>query len=281
MNAQTFYPDAWLSVVRQTPGPGDFRVVYAAQPGRREVLYVNQGMSLGIQGLGGYDPFVLRRYAQLLAASQGQSPDHVGQYRRIAGGPVGMFRMLRCRYVLSEKDDEAMISEIPDPLPVAQLVPRFVVKESRDAVLRAVLDPTFDPLEEVVLETAPSPLPSRLAKGGPAHVVASSTDWVEIKAHTDVDCLLLVTNNFSKGWRATPVPPATRGSQEAYTIMPANHTLMAIPLAAGDHHLRIEYAPAAFRIGAWVTIASLGGYAACLSGWAICYARRRRVGIAR
>lgn len=262
MTVEPFYPETWLDAVRQTPG--DFRVVYAAQPNMLELLYVNQSMSLGIQTICGYDPLVLRRFAELIAASQGKSFDQVGRYRRIAGGPVGMFRMLRCRYVLFDKDGEALVSQIPDPLPVAQLVPRFVVKESRDETLRAVLDPTFDPLEKVVLESAPSPLPSRLAKGGPAHVVASSNDWVEIKARTDVDCLLLITNNFSKDWRATPV---TRGPQQAYTIMPANHTLMAIPLTAGEHHLRIEYAPVAFRVGAWVTVVSLAVYAACLMAW--------------
>ncbi|HLE16886.1 MAG TPA: hypothetical protein VI728_01230, partial [Syntrophales bacterium] len=47
--------------------------------------------------------------------------------------------------------------------------------------------------------------------------------------------------------------------QSKYEIMPANYTMMAIPLAAGEHLLRVEYRPLPFVIGAWVSaIAWLG-----------------------
>ena len=37
----------------------------------------------------------------------------------------------------------------------------------------------------------------------------------------------------------------------------ANWTQQAIPLAAGKHHLRVEYRPASFVLGKWVTIVSI------------------------
>jgi uncharacterized membrane protein YfhO len=36
--------------------------------------------------------------------------------------------------------------------------------------------------------------------------------------------------------------------------MPANYALRAIPLGKGRHHLRLEYAPRAFFIGAVISL---------------------------
>ena len=53
--------------------------------------------------------------------------------------------------------------------------------------------------------------------------------------------------------------------------MPANYTLMAIPLAAGEHRLMLEYKPQAFLIGKWMSLISLGIYGIVL----IWYLRQR------
>jgi uncharacterized membrane protein YfhO len=42
--------------------------------------------------------------------------------------------------------------------------------------------------------------------------------------------------------------------------MPANFTLMAVPVKAGGHRLRLEYAPWGYRIGKWVSIFALSIY---------------------
>jgi uncharacterized membrane protein YfhO len=78
----------------------------------------------------------------------------------------------------------------------------------------------------------------------------------------------LITDSYSNGWRAR----ALSGSvQQNYMVMPANYTLMAIPLAAGEHRLILEYKPPAFLIGKWVSFFSLGIYIIVL----ICYLRKR------
>jgi len=65
---------------------------------------------------------------------------------------------------------------------------------------------------------------------------------------------LLVTDNYSKGWRITPLDNA---GQQSYEIMPANYTLMAIPLKKGEHKLRLEYSPFGYRIGKQITAFAL------------------------
>ncbi len=63
----------------------------------------------------------------------------------------------------------------------------------------------------------------------------------------------MVTDSYSKYWHATPIEP---GPQTSYAVMPADYTLRAIPLAAGRHHIMLEYAPIGYKIGKWISIVS-------------------------
>jgi uncharacterized membrane protein YfhO len=76
--------------------------------------------------------------------------------------------------------------------------------------------------------------------------------------------LLFITDAYSSGWRALPLAGS---SQSRYQIMPANHCLRAIPLAAGRHLIRLEYSPLGFRVGRVVSFAALAVYLLLL-GWA-------------
>ncbi|MCE9590723.1 MAG: hypothetical protein K8S99_09390 [Planctomycetes bacterium] len=261
------YPDVWLSHAQAAPG--DFRVVNFALPHEAHLVFISQGMSRGIQNLCGYDPTMLKRYAETIAVSQGYPADTASQQPSFTKGPKGMYQMLRCRFVFDMDNGVPVVFEVPSPLPVAQLVPGWVLRPTRDAALATVLDEAFDPRETVALESTPSITPDPTATGGPAEVVASSTDWVELRVRTDANNLLLVTNNYTRDWHVKALEP---GPQPSYQIIPANYTLMAIPLAAGSHHIRIEYAPVAFEIGKWVSIVSLAAYVACLGAWTV---RRR------
>jgi hypothetical protein len=42
--------------------------------------------------------------------------------------------------------------------------------------------------------------------------------------------------------------------QSKYELLPANYILRAVPLAAGHHYLRVEYAPREFAIGTWISL---------------------------
>ena len=59
---------------------------------------------------------------------------------------------------------------------------------------------------------------------------------------------------ITRGWRALALPGS---SQARYDVMPANYCLRVVPLAAGHHLLRVEYAPAGFRLGRVVSILAL------------------------
>jgi hypothetical protein len=42
--------------------------------------------------------------------------------------------------------------------------------------------------------------------------------------------------------------------------MPGDWAFQAVPLVAGHHRLRIEYRPAAYEVGKWISLTALAGY---------------------
>jgi hypothetical protein len=83
--------------------------------------------------------------------------------------------------------------------------------------------------------------------------VNSSTDWLEIEADAPQPAILLITDVYTPAWRAVALPGS---SQSHYDLQPADYILRVVPLAAGHHRLRVEYAPAAYRAGKWVSVIS-------------------------
>jgi hypothetical protein len=65
--------------------------------------------------------------------------------------------------------------------------------------------------------------------------------------------VLVVTDVHADGWRARALPGS---DQTEYALLRGNFVLRAVPLGAGHHRLRIEYAPWPFEVGKWISIAS-------------------------
>jgi len=86
-------------------------------------------------------------------------------------------------------------------------------------------------------------------------------DHFTIKANLATKAILLITANYSKGWQVRSLSPNLQGQ---YRIVPANYTLMAIPLKVGKHHFRVDYRPVQFVIGAWVSGIAWIGYGGLL-----------------
>ena len=76
-------------------------------------------------------------------------------------------------------------------------------------------------------------------------------DHLTIEAVLPEPSILLITDVYSHGWHASPLPGS---SQKEYQIMPANYILRAIPLQKGQHRIHVEYAPHSFKIGKWITV---------------------------
>jgi hypothetical protein len=217
--------------------PGDYRILNLRAP--------NSAMLMQALDLWGYDPGVTRRYAELVHWSEGGNPDDATQYQEFVRFHP-LLSMLRLKYVVAFEGNRMTIHPVPAaPLRRLELVGAYQLRQGRDAVLRALAAPSFDPRREVILEREPDPAPAGVAEPGRAEVVREGTDFLEVEAELNAPAVLLITDAWAPGWRATPLDGAAR-----YDLMPANYALRAVALGRGRHRLRLEYVPAAFRAGA-------------------------------
>lgn len=260
----------------QDLGISQLKVFYAAHPGDYRVLSFinpNTAMSTGAQDIWGYGPLAMGRYVQLMAWTQGADPDRATTYLRIRQYHP-LFKMLRLRYVFSPDEKGIRVHEYQDWMPRVSLVENWKVAGSRDVIFRELGNPDFDPRRMVILEKTPASV-ALVTTGkkvlSPGKEVAAPSyepteqnrklaieeakgDSITVMASLEKEAILLVTDNFSRGWR---VRPLNSGQQKDYEIIPANYTLMAVPLVAGEHLLRIEYRSIQFVIGAWISAISL------------------------
>jgi len=218
----------------------------------------------------GYDPVVLDRYIEFIARSQGRS---VADLDNVTGNHPDRFHpllsMLRVKYVVSPS---GKVNENQSALPKFLLVGHHAIESGAGAILDRMEAEDFDPEELVVLESQPAPAPAGGRPRGKMLLLGQSTDHMTIELDVDRAAILLVTDSYAKGWRAIALPGS---AQDEYQVLPANLVLRGIPVSAGKHRFRLEYAPFSFRLGRAITLASMALYAGALGWWAWWAWRRR------
>jgi hypothetical protein len=242
------------SVIKEFAGKhaDDYRILYLDNP--------NSAMSLGVQNIWGYDPGVPKRYAEFMTFTQGLDPDYASQYvnfRRFHS----LYSMLRCRHFLSGKDKSLTVTDTGTSMQRLVLIGDWKVVSKRDDIFKTMVKADFDPSKTVILESSPNPVPEKTIQQGTVHIVDSSTDHLTIEAELPTAAILLVTDAYSKGWRARALPGR---AQQKYEVMPANYILRAVPLSKGHHLFRMEYMPLGFRVGKWVSLISVVIYGGLL-----------------
>jgi hypothetical protein len=254
--------------------PGDMMALFNERAGEHRILNPynpNLAMTAGWRDVWGYDPLIPRRYGELMAYMQQVDITQIVrndlQFRYHP-----LLKMLGCRYMLTPVEGRIALAELTgDLMPRAVLVGQWTVESDRDRAFAILGQPGFDPRRLVVLEKEPK-LAAGKASGSPGsvRVTESSTDHLTIEADVNEAAILVVTDNYTDGWRAVPLEGS---ASDVYEIIPANHTLRGVPLVPGHHRIRMEYRPASFVTGVWL---SLAGFAAWLAVAGALLWRRRR-----
>ena len=264
MHRPTFHADS--PFIKQVSAllaehPGDYRILNIAHP--------NSALVTGAYDGWGYDPSVTRRYAELMQWTQGQDLSLASQHLAFRDfHPV--HAMLRLKYRIEQRDGAALVTAADvTPLRQLELIGAYRVRTDRDSILAALGEVGFDPRKEVILEREPTPMPNAAGTRGRAEVVRRGTDFLEIEADVAAASVLLVTDAWTPAWRAMGLPGS---ASERYELMPANYAVRAVPLSAGKHRLRLEYAPPSFRLGVGL---SLLAWIAWLAAVATLWLRRR------
>jgi hypothetical protein len=266
-------PTPWLNAVAKLDPDG--RIIST------DLNTANLGMQHGYPDAYGYDPFVLSRYADFLAAIQTDlDPALRDQLRRgLDWAPPVVVKLtrstesanqivfqfdprlvfLRARNLfafLSTNKGRTLVNiTLPAVVKRLMLVSEWRLKPDRDQLFAVINEQDFDITKTVVLESPPDPLPSAPAEPGTVSAVDIDSDRMEITADTPVPQILLITDSFARDWRARPL--SDDGGQANYQVLAADYLFRAIPLTAGHHHFILEYLPKSFVQGRRITLATL------------------------
>jgi hypothetical protein len=244
--------------------PGDYRYYEPREP--------NDAVTFRNYTVWGYDSNISKRYAEFVALTQGLNP---GDFDVLMWPAFTRFHplcaLLRWRYsFLPAPDGQTQIIEAKAHLPHVFLAQDCRVLAGRDRVFAALKDSAFDPAKMVILESSPLPVPAPGPVQGTAHVLGQTTDALTVEANLLRPALLVITDSYSRFFSAKPL---TGSSQGHYDVLPADWTLMAIPLAAGNHRLVLSYATTGYLTGRWI---SLVGWAIYFGALGTMVARRLR-----
>lgn len=134
-------------------------------------------------------------------------------------------------------------------LPRARLVADVVVLPDDQAVPH-MLSPDFDPARQVVLSEPP---PIDLTGGE----VVGGVEWIErnynnmtLRVSADRPAILVLADNWFPAWKA-------RVGNEEVPVLRANHSLRAVPIAAGEHTVEFYYESDELRWSLRLTLLSL------------------------
>ncbi|MDR1145901.1 MAG: YfhO family protein [Verrucomicrobiales bacterium] len=230
----------------------------------------NANILLKREGLWGYETVSLKRQVELIGTSQGFPLDRLHTDLPVYRNSK-IFQLLRGRYALVPTSEGVRLAELQqDVLPRFLVVSNYRVLADRDEILPTLSAPDFDFRREVILERAPG-LPILSAAAAPAasvKVLSSSASRWTVAVTTSAPSILLMTDSYANGWRAT----ALNGSvQSSYALQPADWALRGIPLTVtGTHVLEIKYTPPGLICGLCVTAATLLALAAAF------FLRKRR-----
>jgi uncharacterized membrane protein YfhO len=126
------------------------------------------------------------------------------------------------------------------------------VDDAAQSLMRVTND-DFDFRHGVVLEEAPpdwvepTDVPTRAAA---VHITHYEPNRVEMMVETAVNGLLVLTDTYAPGWTVL-----VNGRDTPLYI--ANHAFRALVVPSGIHRVEFVYKPAAFRVGAAVSLLTM------------------------
>ena len=166
---------------------------------------------------------------------------------------------------------DARVYANPAALPRAFIVDRQRVVAGREAARDAIVAPGFRPRAVAVTEEAipglardgaasPEPSPS-----GSARIARYEDERVELRTSTSRPGLLVLTDSFFPGWKATV-------DGEDAPVHRVDYLVRGVRVPAGRHTVRFRYEPASWRAG-WIV--SLVALLVVLAAVAVGLRRRR------
>ena len=151
------------------------------------------------------------------------------------------------RFRLALRSD-VKVYDFLDVLPRAFVVGQARVAADDAAALAAMRAPDFDPAATVVLN-AGDPIAQSEFEGNAA-IVEYTPERVVIQTETSREGVLILSDAWYPGWRAM-----VDGGDAP--LLRADLLFRAVRLPAGQHTVMMQYEPASWKAGLWISLAAL------------------------
>jgi hypothetical protein len=235
---------------------GEGRIASSGDP---DLVAVGKCQAAGLDQVCGYDPMMLRRYAELMNAAQGV-PAETRMTAMASLAPHPAMDLFAIRVWYTTHLHRAMVSDQPHPMPRAWLVNHAVVIESKDERLRTIVGDSFNPRKTVILEELPSvppPVPTEKPAGTVLLISRAPGEYL-LDAQCSADAYLVISEAYFPGWEAE-----IDGAPAA--VAPADHLFQAVFLGPGRHRVRLVYHSRFLAAGmAAAVLATVGALGAVL-----------------
>jgi hypothetical protein len=239
----------------------------ATEPGIPELAV----RRLGLETLAGFNPLFPWRFVLYASFAGGINPF---AHSFDIGVPIlatvpGLFDLLGVSHLLHPPRDEARAwrwERRASAFPRAYLVPGpIVVPEGQgDELMTAEINALFrlvdldarhqvllhGPAAETALAAIGATVGVPLEPFRPIPLTRRTANRIALAVHLDHPGILVLNEPFFPGWRA-------RDGAVAMPVLRANGLFRALALTPGQHEIELEFSPAAWHVGWWVSAAAL------------------------
>ncbi|MEW6096398.1 MAG: YfhO family protein [bacterium] len=236
------------------------------------LLPVSVNIAYGLETVEGYDGMFPKRYDEFMnLVDPFSSP---WENAREIMFPSRTNRKLLCllntKYIFTSQklksdnlklvfdSDKGKIYEDKNALPRAFIVYKYKVIKDKDKIFKELVSRKFNPQEYVILEERPKTADrgqrteDRRQRTGDIEpeIIKYKNEEVVIRCRMKDDGFLVLSDTYYPGWQVY-----VDGSKEK--IFCANYTLRAVYLTEGEHLVEFRYSPLSFKIGSFISIATL------------------------
>lgn len=216
---------------------------------RMPVDAIGKCEAAGVDQIGGYEPMMLRRFAESINAARG-APFDSNLVILASVDHHAVIDLLGARVWLQP---DLAIHDYRDSMPRAWVVNHAVVIESKEDRLLVMAAGGWDPRRTVILEKMPEEAPPvrTESSAGQAKVVSKAPGGYVIEAQNGADAYLVLSEAYYPGWRAEiDGRPAE--------VLPADHVIQAVRLPPGRHVVSFEYRSRFLAVGFAVAALAAG-----------------------
>jgi hypothetical protein len=231
----------------------------------------NKGSQYGIPAITGYNPLILASYMDVLGLIRGNPVDPADRVPMITSYDSPLLKMLNVRYVLSDEPlsdpslelinkGDGYLYKNSFPNNYAYMIYNAEYYENNDQIFARLSEPSFDPLQTVLLENKlqqnTSPKQKQKTPKSMVLVTDLSSNDISLDVSTDLPGWLVLSEIYYPGWKAYVDGYETE-------IQPANYILRSVKLDSGKHKVVISYDPRSVNTG--ILISLVGAFLIMLS----------------